>query len=358
MISTSAVSLTTNSTNPHTQRLTEDMLALADTIAISEEGKHIRENLITRVQGILNTEWPKEAKVECFGSFASGLATDASDVDLVILPALHDHEHSLTAGRFQDLFVLKTLFQRYSMKDVEAIPGARVPILKFTDHKTGIKVDLSHGQYTSLYNTRMIESYVRIDDRVRPFFYVLKAFVKARGINSPVLGSLSSYCYTLMAVSYFQTLLIPVLPCLQDPHLIPHTVPNPGPYGSTRPVNVAFTDPSRIRPCVPRNSMTLGELFIGFLEYYGSKFDYTKSCISVRCGGVIPRAETPSRWSRHAFVVEDPFILDFNAAGAKQDMMNYIRHEFQAAVRALRDGRGLSAILTTRQPYTTNERRF
>ncbi|KAG0200126.1 Zinc finger, CCHC domain-containing protein [Mortierella sp. GBA30] len=353
MITTSAATGANSSLSPHTQQLTEDMLQLAETIAITDEGKQLRENLVTRVQGILNTEWPKEAKIESFGSYASGLGTDSSDLDLVVLPALPDQSGDLAPrARYQDLFVLKTLFQRYSMKDVEVISGARVPILKFTDHKTGIKVDLNCGHYCGLYNTRLIEAYVRIDDRVRTFLHVLKAFVKARGINSPPLGSLSSYCYTLMAIAYFQTLLIPVLPCLQDPHLIPHKVPNPGQFGSTRMINVAFTDPSRIRPCIPKNSMTLGELFIGFLEYYGTKFDYTKSCVSIRCGGVIPREHHgPSNWARHAFVVEDPFILDFNAAGARQNMMNIIRHEFQAAVQALRDGRGLSAILTTRLPY-------
>ena len=237
------------------------------------------------------------------------------------------------------------------MKDVEVLQGARVPILKFSDQKTGLKVDLNYGQYAGLYNTRMIESYVRIDERVRTFLYVLKAFVKARGINSPELGSLSSYCYTLMAISYLQTLLLPVLPCLQDPHLIPHNVPNPGPFGGTQLVNVAFTDPSRIRPIVPRNSMSLGELFLGFLEFYGSKFEYASSCVSVRCGGVVTRDSVSPSWSRHAFVVEDPFILDLNVAGAKEDMMKFIRHEFQAAVQALRDGRGLEAILTTKQPY-------
>ncbi|KAF9109854.1 hypothetical protein BGX27_007120 [Mortierella sp. AM989] len=351
MITTSPAATTNSNVSPHIHQLTNDMIELGERAAISQEAAQLRENLITRIQGILNTEWPKEAKIECFGSFASGLGTDSSDLDLVILPALNDQEQDLaTPGRFQDLFVLKTLFQRYSMKDVEVIQNARVPIIKFTDHKTGIKVDINYGQYTGLYNTRMIESYVRIDDRVHTFLHVLKAFVKARGINSPPLGSLSSYCYTLMAISYFQTLLIPVLPCLQDPHLIPHNVPNPGPYGS-RPVNVAFTDPSRIRPCIPRNSMTIGELFTGFLEYYGSKFEYTKSCVSIRCGGVISRDETPSSWSRHAFVVEDPFIIDLNVAGARQGMMNVVRHEFQAAVRALKDGRGLSAILTERQPY-------
>ncbi|KAF9928288.1 Zinc finger, CCHC domain-containing protein [Linnemannia zychae] len=352
MISTTAATMPTNGVPSYVQQLTDDMITLAKTITVSTEGIQLRENLVTRVQSIMDMEWPKEVKIESFGSFASGLGTDSSDLDLVILPALSHQDHdSRTPARYQDLYVLKTLFQRYSMKDVEVIQNARVPILKFTDHKTGIKVDLNYGHYPSLYNTRLIESYVRIDERVRTFLYVLKAFVKARGINSPPLGTLSSYCYTLMAISYFQSLLIPILPCLQDPHLIPHNVPNPGAFGSTRLVNVAFTDPSRIRPCLPRNSMTLGELFIGFLEYYGSKFEYSKSCVSVRCGSVISRNECTTAWARHEFVVEDPFLLDFNAAGARKDMMNIIRHEFQAAVQALRDGRGLSAILTTRQPY-------
>ncbi|KAF9402804.1 hypothetical protein BGZ94_004824 [Podila epigama] len=352
MISTSAAMMTYPIQTQHTNQLTEDMAVMAEKLALSEEGRQQRENLVARVQGILNTEWPKEAKIEPFGSFASGLATDNSELDLVILPALQDQGQDLSPpGRYQDLFVLKTLFLRYSMKDVEVVSGARVPVLKFTDHKTGIKVEINYGHYAGLYNTRMIECYVCMDDRVQSFLYILKAFVKARGINSPPNGSLSSYCYTLMAISYFQTLLLPVLPCLQDPHLIPHNVSNPGPYNTVRMVNVAFTDPSRIRPCLPKNSMSLGELFIGFLEYYGSKFEYKYSCVSIRCGGVISRDLMPTAWSRYEFAVEDPFITDFNAANVEQSMMNIIRHEFQAAVQALRDGRGLSAILTERSPY-------
>lgn len=46
-------------------------------------------------------------------SYASGLATDNSELDLVILPALQDQGQDLSQpGRYQDLFVLKTLFQR------------------------------------------------------------------------------------------------------------------------------------------------------------------------------------------------------------------------------------------------------
>jgi len=64
MITTSAAAGPSSPTaSPHIQQLTEDMLQLAETIAISEEGKQLRENLLTRVQGILNTEWPKEAKI-------------------------------------------------------------------------------------------------------------------------------------------------------------------------------------------------------------------------------------------------------------------------------------------------------
>jgi len=46
-------------------------------------------------------------------SYASALGTDSSDLDLVILPALQDQDQEMNApGRYQDLYVLKTLFQR------------------------------------------------------------------------------------------------------------------------------------------------------------------------------------------------------------------------------------------------------
>jgi DNA polymerase sigma len=39
------------------------------------------------------------------------------------------------------------------------------------------------------------------------------------------------------------------------------------------------------------NCMTTAQLFLGFLNYFANTFDYEKSAISVRTGGIIPIAE-------------------------------------------------------------------
>ncbi|KAG0236322.1 Zinc finger, CCHC domain-containing protein [Actinomortierella wolfii] len=283
----------------------------------------------------------------------SGLSSDESDLDLVVTPALQGQDQDLAGGegKYRDNFVLKRLLQRHGMKDVEAVPKARVPILRFTDPRTNLSVNLSYGYYIGVYSTKLVEAYTRIDERVRPFLFILKAFVKARGICSPASGSLDSFSYCMMAIAYFQTLLVPVLPCLQDPHLVPHRVPHSASNGVVTMANVAFSDPARLQPCLPRNSMTLGEMFVGFLELYGSKFDYKNLGVSIRCGGVESRVHMSPAWIRDPFVIEDPFLLDVNMSQVKSPMLDIIRHEFQAAIQAIRDGRGLHAILTKRTPY-------
>ncbi|KAG0242919.1 Zinc finger, CCHC domain-containing protein [Actinomortierella wolfii] len=244
----------------------------------------------------------------------SGLSSDESDLDLVVTPALQGQDQDLAGGEgtYRDNFVLKRLLQRHGMKDVEAVPKARVPILRFTDPRTNLS---------------------------------------ARGICSPASGSLDSFSYCMMAIAYFQTLLVPVLPCLQDPHLVPHRVPHSANSGAVTMANVAFSDPARVQPCLPRNSMTLGEMFVGFLELYGSKFDYKNLGVSIRCGGVESRLHMSPAWIRDPFVIEDPFLPDVNMSQVKSPMLDIIRHEFQAAIQAIRDGRGLHAILTKRTPY-------
>ncbi|KAF9168395.1 Zinc finger, CCHC domain-containing protein [Actinomortierella ambigua] len=355
MVSTATAMISSNDTrSTHIKQLTDDMEALVKKLELSPEGKEQRENLITRIQGILNSEWPKELRVDTYGSFMSGLSSDESDLDLVVMPALQGQDQDLTGGEgtYRDIFILKRLLQRHGMKDVEAISKARVSILRFTDPRTDISVDLSYGHYIGVYNTRLVEAYTRIDARIRPFLFILKAFVRARGICAPGSGSLSSFAYCMMAIAYFQTLLVPVLPCLQDPHLVPHRVPHTV-SGATAVamVNVAFTDPDRVQPCLPRNSMTLGDMFVGFLELYGSKFDYKNMGVSIRCGGVESRVHLSPTWARDPFTIEDPFLFDINMGQVKSPMLDIIRHEFQAAIQAIRDGRGLHAILTKRRPY-------
>jgi DNA polymerase sigma len=66
----------------------------------------------------------------------------------------------------------------------------------------------------AVHNTRLIEDYCKIDERVTPLIYIIKYWAKRRAVNEPYQGTLSSYAYILLIIHYLQTL--DVLPILQD----------------------------------------------------------------------------------------------------------------------------------------------
>jgi len=73
------------------------------------------------------------------------------------------------------------------MVNVEAIPGASVPICKFSDPETGLQCDVNASSSLGVENSQLINDYRKLDTRVGPFLYALKYFVKKRNINDSKL---------------------------------------------------------------------------------------------------------------------------------------------------------------------------
>ncbi|KAI9322626.1 hypothetical protein BX666DRAFT_1897004 [Dichotomocladium elegans] len=101
------------------------------------------------------------------------------------------------------------------MIERRAIPKALVPICKFKDPRSGISCDINTANDMGVENSKLIQAYTKIDDRVRPFLYAIKHFSKQRRINDAFLGYLSSYSYVMMGLFYLMTCDPPVLPNLQ-----------------------------------------------------------------------------------------------------------------------------------------------
>ena len=57
---------------------------------------------------------------------------------------------------------------------VEAVHGARVPILKLQHAASGLRCDLSIGNDLAVQKTRLLHAYVRLDQRVRPLCLIVK----------------------------------------------------------------------------------------------------------------------------------------------------------------------------------------
>lgn len=69
------------------------------------------------------------------------------------------------------------------MQKVVCIPGAKVRIVKVWDPELDINCDINVNNVAALDNTRMIKTYIQIDDRVRPLAMIIKHWTKKRILN-------------------------------------------------------------------------------------------------------------------------------------------------------------------------------
>eukprot|EP00960_Hanusia_phi_P073013 767925-Hanusia_phi.AAC.3 len=210
----------------------EDMDQLSnDCIRFVAETSPPREEMVrkmsvcTSVNKIIAGTYPR-SKVQMFGSSGSNLCSKGSDLDICLLipeDEIYRKEDSRRAktnskrSRFRYFLIgLSRLLERQGMLNVEALPNARVPILKFKAQDGldfAFDCDLCINNALACINTNLLFTYTMLDKRVRPLIMCVKYWVKQRQIHNAFRGYLSSYTYSLMVIQYLQYERI--LPCLQ-----------------------------------------------------------------------------------------------------------------------------------------------
>lgn len=81
------------------------------------------------------------------------------------------------------LFVPETDVNSGGMERLICVPGAKVPIVKIWDPEFRVACDMNVNNTMAIHNTRMIKTYVEIDDRVRPLALIIKNWTKQRLLN-------------------------------------------------------------------------------------------------------------------------------------------------------------------------------
>jgi DNA polymerase sigma len=69
------------------------------------------------------------------------------------------------------------------MERVVCVASAKVPIVKIWDPELRLASDMNVNNTLALENTRMIKTYVQIDDRVRPLAMIIKHWTRERILN-------------------------------------------------------------------------------------------------------------------------------------------------------------------------------
>lgn len=222
----------------------------------------------------------------------------------------------------------------------------------------GVQCDINFSNYVAIYNTALLRCYCKCDPRVREMVLAVKAWAKARKVNNPYHGTLSSYGYVIMVLHYLMNIAQPpVIPNLQQVAQKNRAKKRPPPPPKMcEGMDVTFFDDEREISRMAKagqatiNREMLGSLLRGFFRYYADHrgFHWTKNVISIRTAGGLMTKEmkswTGARWDgsektvrqRYLLAIEDPFEIHHNIARTVgHSGIVAIRDEFRRALDIL-----------------------
>jgi non-canonical poly(A) RNA polymerase PAPD5/7 len=232
--------------------LHKEIIDFYDYVRPRDFEENVRRELVSKLEALVRRKW-HDARILPFGSFMSGLYLPTADMDIAIC------SQGFIDGKFPIYDKKKYLFHmKYYLEtqkvafrnEVEAISRAKVPLLKYTDDCTGLKVDISFEKMDGQKAIRTFLKWKQQYPAMPPLVALIKHFLLMRGLNEPVNGGIGGFSVICMVV-----------------HLL------------------------QMMPEVQSGSMKaeehLGEVFMRFLKYYGQEFNYEKVAIRMDPPGIL-----------------------------------------------------------------------
>jgi len=204
-----------------------------------------RLDLVVRVQAAIRA-WgganghAANAEVHCFGSFASGLYLPTADMDLVVMSRSFLSSGVRQIGQSQNqLRGISNHMEKLGIAKPNTatfIGKSKVPIVKFTDKRTGIKVDISFENNSGFPALKTFEAWKEQYPALPVLVALVKQVLVMRGINEVFCGGVGGFTTICLVTHILQT-----MPEIQS----------------------GAMDPSQ----------HYGEIFMKLLDFYGNKID-------------------------------------------------------------------------------------
>ncbi|ORZ22500.1 hypothetical protein BCR42DRAFT_473398 [Absidia repens] len=257
-----------------------------DFVSYLEPAQHeilLRHYLIHKIRYILQKTW-SDAKVEVFGSFKTNTFLPDSDVDLVV--SLPEYPTKST------LYTISNNLTRNNacLGTPEVIASASVPVIKFVESLTRLKVDIILESATGVVCADYVSDLLDQYPGARKLTLMVKHMVALRKLNEVFTGGIGGFGLVCLVISFLQM----------------------HPKVATRMI-----EPEK----------HTGVLLLDFLQLYGINFSIGSVGISVKGTGsyyaqVRKRNHHKMRQNRPVFSIKDPLdssndigIKSFNAVG-------------------------------------------
>jgi non-canonical poly(A) RNA polymerase PAPD5/7 len=206
--------------------------------------------LLQRTQAVFDA-WngcPKGSELCAFGSFAAGFYLPNADMDLVLVSQsfANTGRKVIAQSRNQMMRIKDCLYNAGIAKpdSVEVIAGARVPLVKYVDRLTGIKVDMSFENSTGIVANDTFQNWKKQFPALPILATIVKQFLMMRGLNDVSTGGIGGFSITCLVVSMLQN-----MPDVRSGKVVPED--------------------------------NLGEMLLEFLDLYGNKFERYTTAISM-----------------------------------------------------------------------------
>ncbi|CAK7223579.1 hypothetical protein SBRCBS47491_005256 [Sporothrix bragantina] len=214
----------------------------------------LRQALLDDLDNTVRKRFPN-GRIHCFGSFMSGLYLPTGDMDIVMCSTQFLNNRAPMFSKKGHLFKFGAFLCSNRMAErehLEHITKAKVPLVKYIDLKTGLKVDVSFENMNGVVANKTFLKWKEQYPEMPVLVTLIKQFLTMRGLNEPVNGGIGGFSVICLVVSMLQ-----MMPPLQTKDMV--------------------------------GENHLGDLLMHFFDLYGNKFNYESTAISMNPPGYIPK---------------------------------------------------------------------
>ncbi|KAM0322590.1 hypothetical protein ACHAQA_009438 [Verticillium albo-atrum] len=265
--------------------------------------QRMRSELIDRIRDSLRRNHKyRGCEVHPFGSYMSGLYLPTADMDIVIC------SKEWLAGRMtafpggSSLYKFRAFLTQNKLADpssVEVIAKARVPLVKYIDSVTGLRVDISFDRMDGPSAIKTFLQWKEQYPALPVLVTIIKHFLAMRGLNEPVNGGIGSFSVSCMVMSMLQ-----LMPKVQSKNLVPEH--------------------------------HLGEMLMEFFDLYGNRFDFKTTAIRINPPGYTSKDHNLTYKNRDRLSIIDPNNSSNDIAGGSSNV-GVIFYDFHSAHRMIKE---------------------
>ncbi|CAH1773302.1 unnamed protein product [Owenia fusiformis] len=268
-----------------------------NTQSLGEECVKSRLEYLDALKVYLRQKLPA-LELEVYGSTVSGFGLKNSDVNVDVVLQQSDNP----------AYILTTIHEMLRDNEncydsIQSDFSAKVPCITFRERSSKLSFQICVNNVSAHLTTKLLQLYSNMDPRVKKLGVAFRYWGQLCEIDRQHEGTLPSYSFNLMLVYYLQQCQPPILPSLdQLAAMVPKNMKG----------NVythIFEDDLQM-DWTTSNTFSVGELWLGLLEFYSVTYEMTNYIISLRGNNLLRREE--KRWNSKKIAIEDPFATKRN----------------------------------------------